>query len=486
MSNRQEAKIQLLREHFFYFVQQVFRTVRPGEELVTGEYLEAMCFAAQRLCRQDGARAVINVPPRSLKSIVVSVALPLWDLGHNPSKEVIVATYNNDLSQELGRMCQAVTQTPWYQRTFPRMRVNPRANTATEILTTRNGGRRGVSVGGTVTGFGADLVIIDDISKAGDVFSEVERQRRKDFYDQSLHTRLNNPRTGKVIAIQQRLHEDDICGHLLSKGVFEHLVMPAIAEDDETWPLYFNRAWSRLRGEALCPERLNVNELRNLALQMNPYDYATQYQQTCTARGGNQIRWDDILTYDEVPSRPMFMRVVQSWDTAVTANQDSDYCVCTTWGYSVDKKWYLLDVYRARHEFSQLESAAIELKERWNPDAIVIELQGAGLPLCSKLRQRFYQGRPPRDGFRPFISPFNPKFDKEERFHLHKYKLEEQDFLFPVRAPWLSDFRHEFQTFPAGKYDDQVDSVIQFLAWLETPHARATMNERRRRLGRGR
>lgn len=260
---------------------------------------------------------------------------------------------------------------------------------------------------------------------------------------------------------------------------YEHLVFKAVAEDDESWPLYHDRQWARKRGEALCPKLMSVEDLRQIEGEMSPFEFATQYQQTCTAKGGNQIRWDDIITYSEeyfLDSLP-FMRIVHSWDTAVTAGPNSDYSVCTIWGYSVRREWFLLDVYRGRHEFAELEAVVVSMiGGKWKPDAVVIELQGAGLPLVSKLRQRYYQGRPSREGFRPQISTFNPVVDKEERFHLYKYKLEQQPFLIPEKTSWLQHYRHEFKTFPAGKNDDQVDSTIQFLAWLETRPGKAIMD----------
>lgn len=217
-AEKEMAKQELLRKNLYYFVQQTFRTVRPGETLITGNSLEALCFQLQRLSETDGARAVINMPPRSLKSIAASVALCAWYLGHNPSQHILVVCYNSDLCNELGRLFRMVIDSAWYQDLFPKMRVRKGVKTNTGIITTKMGGRRGISVSGTVTGIGADLIIIDDITKAADVASETERERRKLFYDQSLYTRLNNKNTGKIICISQRLHEEDICGYLLSKG----------------------------------------------------------------------------------------------------------------------------------------------------------------------------------------------------------------------------------------------------------------------------
>lgn len=472
------AKIKLLRENLYFFTQQVFRTLFPGKKLVTGKYLEALCYVSQKLSEESGARAVINLPPRMLKSVSVSVALAAFYLGHNPEKEVLVACYGNDLVREHGRLFQAVVEASWYKVVFPGMTVNPHANSPELVKTTLNGCRRGVSVAGAVTGLGADLLIIDDVSKAADVASVVERERRKVFFDQTLHSRLNNPKEGVVIAIQQRLHEDDICAHLVNKGHYRHIVMKAIAEDEESFPLYMGRRWKRNPGDAICPAMATTDDLRKLEREMNPYEFATQYMQTCTAKGGNNIRFDAIRTYEEheIPDRHEMLRVVQSWDTAVTATQDSDYSVCTTWAYTTGNEWLLLDVYRGRHEFADLESVAVRIARTWDPDAIIVERQGAGAPLASKLMQHLYQGRNRREGHRPKISLFDPIFNKEERFHLNKYKLEQQNFRFPAKASFRAELAHEFKTFPVSRHDDIVDSVIQFLDWLDRVHGRQVMN----------
>ena len=266
---------------------------------------------------------------------------------------------------------------------------------------------------------------------------------------------------------------------------FEHLVFRAIAEDDESWPLYTGRTWRRKQGEALCPEMISIEDLKQIEKEMSKFEFATQYQQSCTAKGGNQIRWQMVKKYDEesrFDDLPL-LRIVHSWDTAVTAGPNSDYSVCTIWGYSATGKWFLLDLHRVKLEFSALERKAVSLIEgKWKPDAVVIEYQGAGAALHNKLRERYYVGRIPRGGYKPHIYDFNPRVSKEERFHIHKHKLEEGEVYIPKKAPWLADFSHEFKTFPAGKHDDQVDSTIQFLAFLEMHRGRALLNmgERRR------
>jgi hypothetical protein len=145
----------------------------------------------------------------------------------------MVASYGADLASKHARDFRAVLSSPDYQRLFPKTRIHPKRNTELEVMTTARGMRKAVSVGGPVTGFGARVLIVDDLMKAADAQSETERQRVKEFFDQTLYSRMDEKADGIIIAIQQRLHEDDFAGHLIDKG-FEHLSLPAIAEEDET------------------------------------------------------------------------------------------------------------------------------------------------------------------------------------------------------------------------------------------------------------
>jgi len=206
--------------------------------------------------------------------------------------------------------------------------------------------RKAVSLGGAVTGHGADILIIDDLMKADDARSETERQRVKEFYEQTLFSRLNDKQNGAIVAIQQRLHEDDLAGYLLAKGNFTHLELKAIAEEDEQHALSERRVYRRRKGEALFPERESLATLEEIRREIGSAVFSAQYQQNPVPPDGNRLRWDWFQTYDERPPRTFFQLVAQSWDTAVTPAPSSDFSVCTTWGFR-EGKWYLLDVYRA-------------------------------------------------------------------------------------------------------------------------------------------
>ncbi|UVK41215.1 hypothetical protein LHFGNBLO_002789 [Mesorhizobium sp. AR10] len=213
----------LLRKSLFSFTWRCFEELHKGSStpFVPNWHVKAMCYALERVATGECKRLLITVPPRHLKSICAAVAFPSWMLGLSPTTKIIVASYGSDLASRHSRDSRTILECEFYRRLFP----NTKIETAREheIELTQRGFRKTASVNGAVTGLGADILIVDDLMKAADAHSPVERQRAKDFYDQSLSTRLNDKSSGRIIAIQQRLHEDDIAAHLIEKGTFAHL-----------------------------------------------------------------------------------------------------------------------------------------------------------------------------------------------------------------------------------------------------------------------
>lgn len=442
-----------LRNNLSFFVRRSFGTLHPGQRFLPAWHVEAMCWQLQRVADGEIRRLLITVPPRHLKSICTAVGFAAWELGRRPATKVMVASYGQDLAAKHARDFRTLVEAAWYRALFPDVQITK--NTEAEILTTRGGGRKAVSLGGPVTGFGADILIIDDLMKAADARSEVERQRVKEFYEQTLVSRLNDKRTGAIIAIQQRLHEDDLAAYLIDKGTFEHLNLKAIAEEDERFALNFGRHHERKKGEALFPEMQPLPTLEEMRTDVGAFVFSAQYQQNPVPPGGNRINWSWFGTYDERPERSFFQMVAQSWDTAVIAELDCDFSVCTTWGFR-EGKWYLLDLYRARVKYPDLKRKVIELRNRWRPERVIIEKASSGIPLIQELRQ---------EGLRDVLA-YTPRIDKETRLEAQTAKLETGNFLLPAEADWLGPLKSELLAFPNGRYDDQVDSLAQFLDWI--------------------
>jgi predicted phage terminase large subunit-like protein len=442
------------RHYFAVFLTLVFNELHQGDApLEIAWYLKAICHALIDACSRPGARLVIAVPPRHLKSIAASVALPAFLLGLDPTRRIMVATYSQELARLHAVHTRRIMQSVWYRLLFPGTRLAGDGTRIFELKTTAGGGRKAVSVGGTVTGFGADVIIVDDCLKAEDARSQAMRDEVKNWFDGTLQTRQNQAGRGVIIAIAQRLHEDDLPAHLIDKH-YDLLCLPAIAEKEERIAIGKNVWHDRRVGDVLDRPGQTRELLDALRRDLGPQVFSAQYQQTPVAPEGNLIRLEWFGTYDGVPERENFYRIAQSWDTGMTDSPTSDFSVCTTWGWR-DHHWWLVDVLRERLAFPDLKRAVERLRRQWKADAVVIEQAGTGHALFQEFRADRV--------WRPVM--WSVDGGKEERLIGVSGQLESGLCLLPADAPWLDAFRSELRAFPHGRHDDQVDSLSQFVEY---------------------
>src|SRR5438034_6900351 len=222
----------LLRQDFVTFAARCFQDLNPQAELAMNGHLEVI--AAKLTAVREGRirRLIINVAPRSLKSLLASIAFPAWCLGHDPSAQILCVSYAQELADKLARYCRSIVMSPWYRQIFP-TRLAPHRQAVQEFITTRQGYRLATSTGGVLTGRGADIILIDDPLKPEEALSDAQRKAANEWYDHTLYSRLNDKRHGAIVIIMQRLHEDDLVGHVLAQEGWEILSFPAIAEKDE-------------------------------------------------------------------------------------------------------------------------------------------------------------------------------------------------------------------------------------------------------------
>jgi len=322
----------LLRQDFLTFAHRCFQTVAPGQVYQHNWHLEAIACQLMACLEGRCTRLIVTLPPRGLKSLLCSVALPAFALGRDPSQRVICCSYAQDLSGKHSRDSRSVIESPWYRQVFPRTRIDPRKNTEAELETTAKGFRLATSVGGPLTGRGGNLVIIDDPMKPSDAYSEPKRASVAQWYETTLLSRLDNKGEDVIIIVMQRLHVDDLVGYVLEQeGDWTHLNLPAIAETDEIIPIGGGRMHRRAIGEALHPAREPIAVLERLRTEMGSLAFAAQYQQTPLPLEGGLINWHWFRTYQLTPQRQSGDLVVQSWDTASKAAETNDFSVCTTW-----------------------------------------------------------------------------------------------------------------------------------------------------------
>jgi predicted phage terminase large subunit-like protein len=452
---------ELLRRDFMTFVEHCFKQLNPHREFSDVPHLRVIAARLSACLQGNGPkRLMLCMPPRSLKSITVSVAFVAWLLGHYPWIRIIDASYGQDLADKHARDTRTVMTSPFYRRVFPHTCISKK-NSIADFETTLQGFRMATSVNGVLTGRGADVLILDDILKPNEALSEVRREAVNEWYDNTLLSRLNNKETGIIIIVMHRLHENDLIGYLLGRGEkWEVLSFPAIAERDEDY--VFQTAVGPFRylrkvGEVLDPSRESLETLTATKSQIGSFNFDSQYQQNPTPVGGNMVKRDWFQYYDPAAPLPTFSTVVQSWDTANKSGELNDYSVCTTWG-AYNGWYYLLDVYRQKLDYPTLRRKVIEQFTKHKPHVVLIEDRASGTQLIQDLKYELVSR------IRPYGPP--PQTDKIMRLHAQTAHFEAGKVLLPSTAPWLDEYVRELTSFPGAKHDDQVDSTTQALDYM--------------------
>ena len=281
----------ILATDFRAFVEYVFRLLRPTTPFKPNWHIDAMAHKVSQVASGEVKRLIITVPPRHLKSIIASVALPAWYLGHNPSERVVAVSYSAELAKTHANDFRRVVTDPIYQAVFPNMRVA--RETDSEIHTTQRGRRYATSIQGTLTGRGGNLFIIDDPLKPGDALSEVSRQRVIEWFGSTLSTRPDDKQVARIIVVMQRVHVDDLVGHLLeTEAGYEVLSLPAIAQSTISYDLGGGRTHVREKGDLLHPAHEPAQVLREIKKNMGSMLFSAQYQQSPEPAGGKIIKRD--------------------------------------------------------------------------------------------------------------------------------------------------------------------------------------------------
>jgi hypothetical protein len=303
------------RRHLVAFNEKVFHTLDPGTRYEHNWHLDHLCWQLTRVARGEVRRLILNVPPRSMKSITVSIGFTAWLLGQDPTKRIICASYADDLARKLSVDTRAVMESPWYQGLFPGTRLAAKRPRNIELITTRRGSRYAAGMNGAILGRGADLIVIDDPIKATDALSQAERRRVNETYDSTVLTRLNDKRTGAIVIIMQRLHEDDLVGHVTAAGEWEVVSIPAIAMEERAYRLSDDPedVYLRQAGEVLYA-REPREILETIRRAQGSLTFSAQYQQSPVPPQGNIVKREWLRYYSQAPSE--FDLVMASWDTS--------------------------------------------------------------------------------------------------------------------------------------------------------------------------
>ena len=448
---------QLARENFHVFAQLAFKQLHD-EPYQDNWHIAAIAHQLNLVANGDIARLIITMPPRTMKSFLASVCLPAWLLGRAPSTKLICASYAQPLSNEFGFEVRRLMQTAWYRSVFPTTHIDTKKSAVDEIKTTKGGYRLSTSVGGTLTGRGADFIIIDDPIKAADALSQTVMASASNWYSNTVSSRLNNQKTGKIVVVAQRLQPEDLPGQLAATGGWEELILPMVAWQDQDIELNAGQWITRPAGHMLHEDRFGEDEIRRLRSEMTEQDFEAQYNQRPLPPGGALFKLQWLQRYDKRPPDHEIQGIFQSWDTAYEVAEGNDYIVCSTWALC-GRRYFLLDIFRERLQFPDLQRAVYRQREKWKANLVIVEKAGSGISLCQNIRSETRN---------LWIVPMPAEGSKQDRASKQSPKFERGEVFVPEAAPWLKTFEDELMSFPHCKHDDQVDSVVQFLSGVDT------------------
>lgn len=458
MNNELKA---LLRTDFTSFIQKVFTTVDPNNEYLYNWHIGLIAEYLIACQKGEIKRLIINIPPRHLKSISVAVAFPAWLLGHNPSEQIMCASYASALSKKHSMDCRHVIQSEWYKELFPKTLLVDDQNTQTKFVTTERGYRMATSVGGTTTGEGGNFLIVDDLHNAMQAESDIERMNANNWFDRSFSTRLNDKKKGCIIAIMQRLHTHDLTGHLMTKGGWELLKLPLIAEENESWNKG-NILKKRNIGDLLHEERMSPKEIELQKIDLGPYGFAGQYQQRPTPEGGGKFKRDWRRSYEKIDWSNMNRYII--CDPANSKRKKSDYTAVWVIGAAQDKNYYAIDIIRDRLNLKERVELIIDLHKKYQPLNTGYQCFGMEGDIQAIIMEQ------ERINYRFNIKEIKNNAGKHERIerlvppfaagkiYLPKvlYKTNYEGKVIDV----VNEFDHqEYEAFPVGLHDDMLDAL---------------------------
>lgn len=446
-----------------------------------GWHLEAIAEHLQAVARGEIRRLVINVPPRTSKSSMVSVCFPAWvwsqtEIGplSGPHVQFLYASYAQSLSIRDSIKTRRLLESPWYQKHWgDKYQITSDQNTKVRFDNSKGGYRLATSVDGALTGEGGSIIVVDDPHNANEVESDLVRQGTLEWWDQSMSTRLNDPKTGAYVVIMQRLHESDLTGHVLSKdtGNWVHLCLPMRFEKDRQCITQ----WfvdDREEGELLVEGRFGEEEVKSLESSLGPFAAAGQLQQRPKPKGGGIIKrewwtlWDETISGAQGLRKsvfPPFEYVIGSLDTAYTTKQENDYSAMTIWGVWTDRqdnqRIMLIYAWQDRLEFPELVKKVLELSNKFKIDKLLIESKAAGLSVAQELRTHFA-----RENWG--IQLVDPgRGDKVARTYAIQHLFSE-GMIYAPDMEWAEKLIEQAESFPKGAHDDLVDSMTQALSHL--------------------
>lgn len=441
--------------------------LEPARPLVWGWHIDAIAEHLQAITEGRIRNLLINLPPRHMKSLTVSVFWPIWEWISFPQRRWLYASYALGLAVRDSLKCRRLIESKWFQmRWRDVVSLTDDQNTKLRFDNDRGGSRIATSVGGSATGEGGDRVVVDDPHNVIQRESESIRRATLTWWDETMSTRLNDPKTGAKVIVMQRVHEKDLSGHVLEQGGYVHLCLPAEFEPGRRCVTSLGWRDSRdFEGELLWPARIGRPEISDFKLRLGPSGYAGQFQQRPTPADGARFNreWFRYFApggshhFLEQPSGTELAVEVSECDrfavmdpagTEADQNTRPCYTVIQVWDVTERHEMLLVHQFRQQVQTPDAVDAAVRIVQDFRCDHIAVEKDGIGLGVVQAIK---------RTGIT--VKPIKCRGSKEARSETAEIRMAAGMIYFPKNAPFLFDLEQELLHFPKGEYSDQVDAL---------------------------
>lgn len=474
------------------FVQYVWPVVEPATRLVLGKPLEAICEHLEAVTRGEIQKLGINVPPGSMKSLLVDVLWPAWEWTKRPSLRYVAFSYSAGLTQRDNRKFMSVCSSPRYQKLWgDKVKL---LKVGEELVTnTATGSKLASSVGGVGTGERGDRILADDLHNVKEAESQTVRRDTVEWFSIAMSNRLNDLRESAIVLVMQRVHEEDVSGFIMAQGLpYEWLILPCEYEPDRKYTNGIGWTdWRTVEGESYWPERVPQSSIKDIkrTFNLSPYAYAGQYQQRPEPKGGAIIlrEWWQPWT---AKVYPIFDYIVASIDPAYGEKQENDFSAITIWGVfnrQLERpaigdarlgilrrtemenvpSVILIHAWQGRVPLHELLETTVKMCRKQKVDRILIEAKASGMSLRQELA-RLYSSE---DWGVHLINPGAQ--DKVARAHSISHLFSEGMIYAPksqddpeMWMDWADTVISQAAIFPRSAHDDLVDSTTQALRHL--------------------
>jgi predicted phage terminase large subunit-like protein len=454
-ANKAEASMHYFLEHV------VWPTLEPGTEFVDNWHIHAVCDHAEAVVKGGIRNLVVNLPPRFMKSLTLSVGLHVWGWARDPSLRYIFASYGADLALRDAEKARTVIKGPIFQALYgDKFKLKSSEDAKNRFTNNLQGHRVSTSVSGMGTGEGGDIIVADDPHNVKEAESDAVRNSVLTWWDETMSSRLNDPKTGRKVIVMQRVHEKDLSGHVLAKGGYEHVMVPMRFEESRKKSSVLGVYDPREKdGELAWPTRFDEPSTKNLETAMGSYGSAGQLQQRPAPRGGGFIKSEWFSRRWRSREEFSGLQKVASLDLGATDKEGASWSVRGEFAIDpVAGVAYLIDVWRKRLEYPELKRSTFTWMEETDCEMTLIENKSAGIQIIQEHSKNTKIRHKP-------VHAVNPHKSKVERALLESPAMESKRLILPAEAVWLNDYEQELTSFPKGEDDDQVDMTSQFLMW---------------------